>query len=168
MSRKKQKEPKFIPGEKIKEIKFDKAQHVFELSLAVMIFATILLTAIISLGALVHKWYVWLICGLVLVYFVVHSTIFIIKTAKTPKYVLYDNCIILNSIWNYRCIKLNSIISVEPIKTIFDKIQREEMNSIVVRYMDNGLKKAILHCVTENIDDVFNEINKAKQVLTEK
>lgn len=164
--RKKDKEPKFIIGEKLKEFKFDRAQHVFELSFAVMVFATILIAAIISLGALIHEWYVWLICGLVLVYFVVHSSIFIVKAYRTAKYALHSNCIVSHSIWNYKCIPLKSISNLTPKKTIFDKIQREEMNSIVVEYNDGSNKKATLHCLTEDVNEIIKEINKAKDALT--
>ena len=167
MKKNKKTEPKFEYGKRIREIEIDKTQHVFELTFAVLIFATILLTAIISLGSLVEGWFVWLLCGLVLVYFITHSTLFIIKTWKNPKYAFHENCLLANSIWSYKVVKYNDIRKVQIKKSVFDIIQKEEMYSIEICYEDSGRRKVVLHCITEDVNKLIAEI-KSKSPFCEK
>ena len=98
---KKVKEPKFIIGEKVKEINVDKLQNIAELSFAVAIFAVILIVGLVCLGIMFNNWFVWLLCGIMLVYFITHSVMSVIRASTHPKYLLCENCIVVNSIWHY-------------------------------------------------------------------
>lgn len=149
---------KYNYGSKLRDVEIDKTQHVFELTFAVLVFATILIAAIMALGVLVYQWYVWALCGLVLVYFIIHSTMFIVKTWKNPKYILHETGIICNSIWSYKGIRYYNITDVYVKKSMFDKLQKEEMNSIVIVYDDGEEKKAVMHCITEDVFKLVEEI----------
>ncbi len=158
MKKKKEKKPQFVVGKKIREIKIDKKQQMVELAFAVAAFAVILLGGLLSLGLMFNKWYVWMICGILLVYFLTHSITSVMRAASHPKYILHENCLVLNSIWHYGIIPLRSITKIETKNTIFDS-KEEKSISIVVHYEDDGDKKMTLHSVTENIHNVINAID---------
>ncbi len=165
--KKKDKKPEFKVGKRIKEIQIDKKQHVVELSFAVSIFAVLMLGGLISLGAMVNRWYVWFICGILLLYFITHAVISIIKASRNPKYLLCENCLIVNSIWHFGIVKLDTIQKMEIKTTIFDNIQKDGMQSLAIYYKDNEMRKITLHSITEDLNALVEEINSQAKKFNE-
>ena len=163
MKKKREKKPIFIIGKKIKEIKIDKIQYMKELAFAVSVFAILLAAGAISLAMLIKYWFSWVISGVLIIYFLSHTAFFIIKTSRSPKYVLCENCLVVNSIWHFDIVELSKITNMKTKNTIFDGADYIKKASLVVYYQDKSEHKITLHSITENVPKLITVIEKQKE-----
>ena len=157
--KKKEKAPKLVVGKVVKEIKIDKSQHITELSFAVAVFAIILLGGLASFCFMFDVWFVWLISGILLIYFLTHSVLLVMKATTHAKYLLCENCLVVNSIWHYCVIELKDIKKIETKHTIFDGKKSEKRFSLVINYEEKGKKKATLHSILEDKKELLSIID---------
>ena len=141
MKKSKTKEQEIILGNKIKDVKINQRQH-FLLFVSMLIFFNLLLLASVWF-LLMHlsRWYTWVFCVVLLcVIFGISFKVYI--DAKTfHKCELYDNAIVVNSIWFNLVVGLNEICEMSIKESFLDKAFKINTKSLEVKLINRRRKK---------------------------
>ncbi len=162
----KKKEEEFQIGKFIKEIEIDEHQHLFWLSVLLILANIVLLISIVYLVVKFMKWYIWLIDICILVFCILQS----IRTYKNSKkmrvYAIHENCLIIKSLMYDTVIELSNIFDVKPKRTLYDIFAKKGVRSLELLIKSKSRDKIILRFINEDVYKLAQEIldlaNKAR------
>ena len=162
----KKKEEEFQIGKFIKEIEIDEHQHLFWLSVLLILANIVLLVSIVYLVVKFMKWYIWLIDICILVFCILQS----IRTYKNSKkmrvYAIHENCLIIKSLMYDTVIELSNIFDVKPKRTLYDIFDKKGVRSLELLIKSKSRDKIILRFINEDVYKLAQEIldlaNKAR------
>lgn len=170
MKKKKTKLPEqeFVLGEKIRDVKINQKQH-FLLFISMILFFNLLL--MFSVGFVLiylNRWYNWIIC-FALLFASFYLSFKEYRDAKTfHNCELYDNAVVINSIWFNIKVELKDIYEMRVKTSVLDKIFKINTKSLEVKILNRRRKKFTIHFIEENAVKLKQEIIQLIEKYTEK
>lgn len=145
-----QAKPEFVLGEKVKDVKINQKQHFLLFISMLILFNILLLISVIFVLIYLDRWYNWVICFalLGLSFGLSFKTYRDIK--EFHKCELYDNALVINSIWFNLIIDLKDVYELKVKTSKLDKIFKLNTQSLEVKLMNNRRKKFTIHFIEEN------------------
>lgn len=160
MKKSKKKIPELVLGEKIRDVNINQKQH-FLLFVSMIIFFNLLLLFSVGFVLLfLNTWYNWVICFAII--FICWALSF--KTYRDIKSFhkceLYDNALVINSIWFNLKVDLKDICEIKVKTSILDKIFKIDTKSLEIHIIAHKRKRFTLHFIEEDAEKLKWEILK--------
>lgn len=151
MKKKKKEEiAELVLGEKIKDVKINERQHFLLFVSMLVLFNVLLVLSTWFVLMNLKNWYNWLICFVILGL----SFWLSLKTYREIKHFhkceLYDNAIVINSIWFNIKVDLKTIYEMNVKESILDKMFKLNTKSLEVKMLGQRRKKFTIHFIEEN------------------
>lgn len=154
----KKKVPELVLGEKIRDVKINEKEH-FLLFVSMLIFFNLLLIMSVWFVLLrLNEWYYWIICIFILSLALYLSFKEYRNTKVFHKCELYDNAIVMNSIWFNLKVELKDIYEMEVKESRLDKIFKLNTKSLQVKILGHKRKNFIIHFIEEDAIKLKQEI----------
>ena len=155
---KKQQEPEVVLGEKIRDVKINERQHFLLFVLMIVFFNIILLASVWFVLIYLNVWYNWVVCIAILCTSFGLSFKTYIKTKTFHKCELYDNAIVMNSIWFNLKVDFKDIYEMNVKESVLDKIFKINTKSLEVKIKNLRRHKFTIHFIEENVVQLKQEI----------
>lgn len=162
-----------VLGNKIRDVKVNERQHFLLFVSTLIFFNLLLLISVWFVLKHLNNWYNWVIC------FVLIGVCFwfSLKTYREIKSFnkceLYDNAIVINSIWLNFKVAFSDVCEINVKETKLDKILKLKTKSLEVKILNNKRSKFTIHFIEENALKLKHEItmlidkNSTKEKLEE-
>lgn len=160
MKKKKTKEQEIVLGKEIRNVKINEKQHFLLFVSMLLFFNLLMLASVWFLLMFLNSWYNWVICVALLI--VVFSMSFKVyrDTKVFHRCKLYDNAIVINSIWFNLIVGLNEICELNVKETFLDKIFKLNTKSLEVKIIGRRRRKFTIHFIEESVVKLKAEILK--------
>lgn len=155
---KKQQETEVVLGEKIRDVKINERQHFLFFVSMIFFFNTIMLTSVWFVLIYLNVWYNWVFCIALLCLTFGLSFKMYIDTKTFHKCELYDNAIVVNSIWFNMKVEFKDIYEMNVKESVLDKIFKINTKSLEVKIMNRRRHKFTIHFIEENAVQLKQEI----------
>ncbi len=144
------KQPELVLGEKIKDVKINQKQHFLLFVSMIIFFNLLLICAVGFVLVYIDRWYNWVLCFVLigLSFGLSFRTYRNIKTFHACT--LYDNALVINSIWFEIVVDLKNIYELQVNRSVLDRIFRLETHSLEVKMLNSRRKKFTIHFIEEN------------------
>ncbi len=165
MSKKKKKEqrPELVLGEKIRDIQINQKQHFLMFVSMLILFNMFLLFSVGFVLIYLNTWYNWVICfGIIfLCWWLSFKTYRDVKSFH--KCELYDNALVINSIWFNLKVDLKDICEIKVKESVLDRLFKINTKSLEVHIIANKRKKFTIHFIEEDAEKLKWEILKTAE-----
>lgn len=156
---KKQKKQPIKLGKKIRNLNIDLSTNLFILLMLLIVFNCVFIISALMLAHWINIWWVWVIDLAVSILCVVYSICSYLYCVKNYRFVLYENCLVLNSMWYYNTIiELKQIKQVEVKIGFWDKVFGRGTCTLILRLNDELQTKIKLYFLKENCTKLKDEL----------
>lgn len=153
------KKEKFEIGNKIREIKVDNKQNSTILGVCLLIFNLFFIASAILLAYWINFWIIWVLDVLIVLFCVSRSIYTFIYSKKKHSYAIYENCLILNTVWYDNAIMdFNSINRIKMKVGFVDKWFRRGTHTLTIYLNDEIQTKINLYFIKEDPKTLIDEI----------
>lgn len=139
-----------ILGEKVKDIHIDQKKYRWMIFALLVLFNILLIIGFVYVSISIPQWYVFLICSLVWVPCVVESIRIFIKSKSAYKYEVYENCMLIQTLYSKFIIKFEDVFMVKTKKSLLDKMAGNKTNSLLVYTKSKVREKVVLPFIAED------------------
>jgi len=148
----------FVLGKKIRDVKINERQHFLLFVSMLILFNLILLASVWFVLIYLNRWYNWVICIAILavIFSFSFKTYLDIKTFH--KCELYDNALVIKSIWFNLKVDLKDIYEMNVKESKLDKLFKINTKSLEVKILGHRRKKFTIHFIEENAVKLKQEI----------
>lgn len=154
----------FETGNKIKDVKINEKQHFLLFISILILFNVILLASTIFVLVFLTKWYNWVLCVIIWI----TCSWFSFKAYRDEKNyhkcALYENAIVVNSIWFNIVVDLKNIYDIKIKESILDKAFKINTLSMELYLINSKRKKFTIHFIEEDTEklkaEIFELVNK--------
>ena len=155
--------PEVILGTKIRDVVINQKQH-FLLFVSMLIMCNLfLLLSIWFVLINLNTWYNWVICFMI-IFLCWGLTFKAYRDIKSfHKCSLYDNALVVNSIWFNLKVDLKNICEIKVKESIFDKLFKINTRSLEIHIIASKRKKFTLHFIEEDAEKLKWEILKTAE-----
>ncbi len=155
---KKHQEVEVVLGEKIRDVKLNERQHFLLFVAMIIFFNTLMLASVWFVLIYLNMWYNWVICiALLCMTFALSFKVYV-NTKTFNKCELYDNAVMINSIWlNYK-VEFKDIYEMNVKESILDKIFKINTKSLEIKLMNHRRHKFTIHFIEESAVQLKQEI----------
>ena len=160
MKKVKTKEQEIKLGKKIKDVKINQKQHFLFFVTMLILFNLVMLGSVWFLLMNLSRWYNWAICIILLAFTFAMSFKVYCDTKTFHKCELYDNAIVMNSIWFNLVVGLNEICELNIKESFLDKVFKINTKSLEVKLIGRKRKKFTIHFIEESVVKLKTEILK--------
>jgi len=164
MKKKKKEEiSELVLGEKIRDININQKQHFLLFISMLILFNIILLFSVGFVLIYLNTWYNWVICfGIIFIcWWLSFKTYTDIKSFH--KCELYDNALVINSIWFNIKVDLKNICEVKVKESVLDKMFKLNTKSLEIHQVASRRKKFTIHFIEEDAEKLKWEILKTAE-----
>ena len=157
---KKIKYPEVVLGNKIRDVKINQKQHFLLFVAMIIVFNILLLFSVWFVLMNLNFWYNWVICFAIifLCWGLSFKTYRDIKTFH--KCELYDNALVINSIWFNIKVDLKNICEIKVKESVLDKLFKINTKSLEIHMVAMRRKKFTIHFIEEDAEKLKWEILK--------
>lgn len=156
---KKQKKQPIKLGKKIRNLNIDLGTNLFILLMLLVVFNCVFIISALMLAHWINIWWVWLIDLVVSILCVVYSVCSYLYCVKNYCFALYENCLVLNSMWYYNTVIELKLVKQVEVKTGFwDRVFGRGTCTLVLRLNDESQTKIKLYFLKENIAQLKDEL----------
>ena len=148
----------FQLGKKIRDIKTNEKQHFLLFVSVLLFFNLLLLVSVWFVLIYLNRWYNWVVCiGVLATMFSLSFKAY--RDVKSfHKCELYDNAIVVKSIWFEIKVELKDIFEMNVKESRLDKLFKLNTKSLEVKILGRRRKKFTLHFIEENAVKLKQEI----------
>ena len=166
MSKKKKKKeqiPELVLGKKIRDVQINQKQHFLLFIAMLLLFNMLLLYSVWFVLMNLNTWYNWVICfGIIFIcWWLSFKTYRDVKSFH--KCELYDNALVINSIWFNLKVDLKNICEIKVKESVLDKMFKINTKSLEVRMIASRRKKFTIHFIEEDAEKLKWEILKTAE-----
>lgn len=155
---KKHKKEKFIPTDKIKNIKINTKKYLTTYIIFMICSCSILLAMVISMMILIPIWWVWLIDLTLLAFCLWRAVRLCLDVKNQSIYTLYSNCIVVQSLILYTVVELKDICDVTPCPTHKEKNNNISAHSIAIYLAPKHKNKVVIGFIDEDVNLLCEQI----------
>ncbi len=138
-------------GKLIKKIEIYTRQYSTSLAIWLLLFNALLWISLIEVVSSVKNLFSIILTSLIFIFCLVFSIITFVRAKKMHKYELYENAIVLHSLWDEQTIDLNNVIKVVPNQNMLNKYGTNAIQTLTLFYLDKGIRKVTLKFVKTNV-----------------
>ena len=138
-------------GEHIKDFDYDKKRHLILMLACVGIFVSFVFVATLTFGIQINTWWAWLTSILLFVACCVYGLLIVLIRKDKPKYLLYENYLIIKSISHTTYIKRSEIVNISIHRSWIDKLFKFNSFGTVKIVEKNSRQSYMLFVDAENI-----------------
>ena len=148
----------FPLGKKVRDVKINEKQHFLMFVSVLIFFNLLMLVSVWFVLIYLNRWYNWVICiAIVAVLFLLSFKSY--RDIKSfHKCELYDNALVIKSIWFEIKVELKDIYEMNVKETRLDKIFNLGTKSLEVKILGRSRKKFTIHFIEENAVKLKQEI----------
>lgn len=158
----------FDLGKEIRQIAMDKDKYKVT-SLVLLILLNIgLVATIIYLLSIIHNALLITISIFTVIICISWSVISYKKGIIHIKYTIHENAVVKDYDNSSNVGVLEKLIGVKVVTTFLDKIGKNKTKTLILRFDNTWCSKIVLHCITEEIDQVIDTIHKLRVRLKSK
>ncbi len=144
---KKMKKAKWKIGDKVRDIAVESKENKLAYLVGIILADLILVVASIYFMIVMKEWYYILLAICIIVGCAVYSYFAYRRSSLGRKYTLYDNCVLITSLWRNRCIRYEYI----------DLVERKD-NDLVIYEHKIGFTKTQVSHIIEDLDALKDEM----------
>ena len=160
---KKKQYPEVVLGTKIRDVNTNQKQHFLFFVAMIIMFNFLLLFSIGFVLIYLNTWYNWVVCFALI--FICWGLSF--KTYRDMKHFhkceLYDNALVVNSIWFNLKVDLKNICEIKVKESTLDKIFKLNTKSLEIHIISSRRKKFTIHFIEEDAENLKWEILKTAE-----
>ena len=147
-----------VLGKKIRDVKINEKQHFLLFVSMLILFNLLLVVSVWFVLINLTDWYYWVVCFMTLglCFWLSLKTYREIKDFH--KCELYDNAIVLTSIWFNIKVALKDIYEMNVKETLLDRIFKLNTKSLEIKILGQRRKKFTIHFIEENAVNLKQEI----------
>jgi len=149
-----------VLGEKIRDIKINERQHFLMFSFMLIFFNMLLVASVGFVLVYLNTWYNWVICFAILLSSFGISFKTYLNIKNFHKCEIYNNALVLNSIWNNISVALKDIYEITVKETRLDRLFKLNTKSLEIKILNHRRKKFTIHFIEEDVNDLRFEILK--------
>ena len=158
--KKKNKKPEVVLGKKIRDVQINQKQHFLLFCAMLVMFNMMLLFSVGFVLIYLNTWYNWAICFAILFLCWWLSFKAFRDQKDFHKCELYDNALVVNSIWFNIKLDLKEICEIKVKESVLDKMFKIGTKSLEVKIINNKRKKFTIHFIEEDVEKLKWEILK--------
>lgn len=157
-----------ILGKKIRDVKINERQHFLLFVSMLILFNFLMMFSVGFILIYLEIWYNWVICFAILAlsFGLSFKSYRDIKTFH--KCELYDNALVINSIWFNFKVELKNIYEMRVKVSVLDKFFKLNTKSLEVKILGSRRKKFTIHFIEENAVNLKQEITSLINKYTDK
>lgn len=148
----------FVLGKKIRDVQINERQHFLLFVSMILLFNALLLASVWFVLIYLNNWYNWTICIIMLAVSFGLSFKAYRDTKTFHKCELYDNALVITSIWFNIQLPLKDVYEMRVKESGLDKMFKIDTKSLEIRIMNHNRKKLTLHFIEENAVKLKQEI----------
>jgi hypothetical protein len=148
----------FVLGKKLKSVKMNEKQHFLLFVSMLILFNLILAFSVGFILIYLDFWYNWVICFAFLILSFALSFKYYRDTKIFNKCELYDNALVMNSIWFNFKVEFKYIYEMRVKVSALDKFFKLNTKSLEIKILGHKRKKFTLHFIEENAVNLKHEI----------
>lgn len=161
MKKKKEQEaPELVLGKKIRDVSINQKQHFLLFVSMLILFNLLLLVSVWFVLMNLNTWYNWVVCFAILFacWYFSFKTYVAIKSFH--RCMLYDNALVVNSIWFNLKVDLKNICEIKVKASVLDKMFKLNTKSLEIHIIASRRKKFTIHFIEEDAEKLKWEILK--------
>lgn len=143
-------------GEKIREVETDRHQHKKSLIIGLILSNLLLIIASVYFIVMVKVWPLIVMLVVFIALCIIYSFITYKRHDTCHTYTIYDNCIIVHSVWADRCIHLENIFLIETSRLRRDI--KHGTNALIIYEKKKSFIKTNMPYIAEDLDKLRDEI----------
>lgn len=150
-------------GNKIRDVEINQKQHFLFFVAMIIVFNLILMFSVGFVLVHLNTWYNWVICFGILflawgLSFKAYRDVQVFHKCE-----LYDNALVINSIWFNIVVDLKDICEIKVKESRLDKMFKIGTKSLEIRIVANRRKKFTIHFIEEDTEKLKWEILKTAE-----
>ena len=153
-------------GEKIREVETDRHQHKRSLMIGLILSNLLLIIAGIHFIIMVKVWPLIVLLVIIITGSVIYSAITYRRHDTCHTYTIYDNCIVIHSVWADKCIHLENIFLIETSRLHRDI--KHGTKALIVYEKQRSFIKTNMPYIAEDLESLRNEILNLANAYREK
>ncbi|MBQ9795598.1 MAG: hypothetical protein IJW36_01370 [Clostridia bacterium] len=158
--KKKERIPELKLGTKIRDVNTNQKQHFLLFVAMMLLFNMMLLFSVWFVLIILNTWYNWVIC-FALIFICWGLSFRTYRNIKNfHKCELYDNALVINSIWFNLQVDLKNICEIKVKVSVLDKIFKLNTKSLEIHMVASRRKKFTIHFIEEDAEKLKWEILK--------
>ena len=157
---KKIKYPEVVLGEKIRDVNINQKQHFLLFCAMIVLFNILLLISVWFVLINLNTWYNWVICVAIVFFCWAFSFKAFRDTKSFHRCELYDNALVINSIWFNIKVDLKNICEIKVKESVLDKMFKIGTKSLEIHMVAMRRKKFTIHFIEEDAEKLKWEILK--------
>ena len=166
-NQKKNQYPEVELGTKLRNVKINQKQHFLLFVTLMVVFNMLLLMSVWFVLINLNTWYNWVIC-IVIVFICWGLSLRAYCNVKNfHTCTLYDNALVVNSIWFNFEVDVKNICGITVKETVLDKIFKTQTKSLEINIIGCRRKKFTLHFIEEDVEQLKWEILKLVDAKSE-
>ena len=147
-----------VLGKKIRDVKINEKQHFLLFVSMLILFNILLVVSVWFVLMNLTDWYYWVVCFSILGLSFWLSLKAYGEIKHFHKCELYDNAIVINSIWFNIKVEFKDIYEMNVKESVPDKIFKLNTKSLEVKILGHRRKKFTIHFIEENAVKLKQEI----------
>ena len=148
----------FVLGKKIRDVKTSEKHHFLLFVSVLILFNLFLVASVWFVLQHLKDWYNWVVCFSILAVAFGMSLKVYRDTNKFNKFEIYDNAIVINSIWMNLLVPMKDICEMTVKNSKLDKLIKLDTKSLEVKLLGQKRKKFTIHFIEENVVKLKQEI----------
>lgn len=157
---KRNKFPDIILGTKIRDVQINQKQHFLFFVAMIIIFNIVLMFSVGYVLTHLYAWYNWVLCFALMfaswgLSFRAYSAVKVFHKCE-----LYDNALVVNSIWFNTIVDLKDVCEIKVKESFLDKLFKINTKSLQIKLVANRRKKFTIHFIEEDAEKLKWEILK--------
>lgn len=158
----------FDLGKKIRQISMDKDKYKVA-NLVLLILMNIVLVGTIGyLLSIMHNALLIAISIFTITVCLAWSIISYKKGVINIKYTIHENAVVKDYDNSSNVGVIEKLIGIRVATTFLDKLGNNKTKTLILRFDNKWCTKLVLHCVTEDVDDILDTINTLRMRLKSK
>lgn len=141
-------------GNKIKDIEINKKHYLIQTLIFLVIFNLMLACSLVYASLCIKAWYITTFSVLIFVGCIVWSVFTFLKAKNIKKYELYENVLVVNSLWKNALIDLSKVIKIQS----KNYKHSSDFKTVTFTLQSVYPQKISLHFVKEDVENLINEI----------
>lgn len=141
-------------GNKIKDIEINKKHYLIQTLIFLVIFNLMLACSLVYASLCIKAWYITTFSVLIFVGCIVWSVFTFLKAKNIKKYELYENVLVVNSLWKNALIDLSKVIKIQS----KNYKHSSDFKTVTFTLQSVYPQKISLHFVKEDVEKLINEI----------
>lgn len=149
-----------VLGEKVKDVAINQRQHSFFYVFMLIFFNSLMLASIWYVLMCLPVWYNWVLCTIIFGVCFGFSFRSYLNVKDFHKCEIYDNAVVVTSIWFNYTVQMQDIYEMVIKETILDKLFKINTKSLEIKIFGHKRKHLTIHFIEEDAEKLKQHIKK--------